>query len=125
MRLINNRNCLAINIFNCAVLLAALILSGCDQNYEKVEIDVSESIQKAIREADGKRMMARLLKEYSGGKFDMKDQYVTVGPDTDLAKLPNKHKWLKKEKLMSMNLLFLHHRLDYFSVLNFLMPLIL
>ena len=56
--------------------------------------------QKAIREADGKRMMARLLKEYSGGKFDMKDRYVTVGPDTDLAKLPNKYKWLKKEKLV-------------------------
>ncbi len=56
--------------------------------------------QKAIREADGKRMMARLLKEYSGGKFDMKDRYVTVEPDTDLAKLPAKHKWLKKEKLV-------------------------
>ena len=56
--------------------------------------------QKAIREADGKRMMARLLKEYSGGKFDMKDRYVTVGPDTDLAKLPAKHKWLAKEKLV-------------------------
>ncbi len=56
--------------------------------------------QKAIREADGKRMMARLLPEYTGCKFSMKDRYVTVGPDTDLKKLPNKYKWLLKEKLV-------------------------
>ncbi|MFO7619518.1 MAG: ATP citrate lyase citrate-binding domain-containing protein [Thermoplasmata archaeon] len=56
--------------------------------------------QKAIREGDGKRMMARLLKEYSGGKFSVEDKYVTVGPDTDLAKLPNQYKWLTKEKLV-------------------------
>ncbi|MDD4307978.1 MAG: ATP citrate lyase citrate-binding domain-containing protein [Thermoplasmata archaeon] len=56
--------------------------------------------QKAIREADGKRMMARLLKEYSGGKYSVEDKYVTVGPDTDLAKLPNQYKWLTKEKLV-------------------------
>ncbi|MBA3044863.1 MAG: ATPase [Candidatus Thermoplasmatota archaeon] len=56
--------------------------------------------QKAIREADGKRMMARLLKEYSGGKFSVEDKYITVGPDTDMAKLPNQYKWLTKEKLV-------------------------
>lgn len=56
--------------------------------------------QKAIREGDGKRMMARLLKEYSAGKYSVEDKYVTVGPDTDLAKLPSQYKWLTKEKLV-------------------------
>lgn len=56
--------------------------------------------QKAIREADGKRMMARLLKNYIEGTFSMKDRFVTVGPDTDLKKLAKKHKWLEKEKLV-------------------------
>ncbi|MCK4266588.1 MAG: ATPase, partial [Thermoplasmata archaeon] len=56
--------------------------------------------QKAIREADGKRMMARLLKEYTNGKYKVDNRYITVGPDTDMKKLPGKHKWLKKEKLV-------------------------
>ncbi len=55
---------------------------------------------KAIREADGKRMLARLFKEYSKGKYSISDKVVTVGPDTDLAKLPNHHKWLMTEKLV-------------------------
>ncbi len=56
--------------------------------------------QKAIREADGKRMLARLFKEYSGGMFSIEDKYITVGPETDLAKLPAQHKWLAREKLV-------------------------
>lgn len=56
--------------------------------------------QKAIREADGKRMMARLLKEYTDGKYSVADRYITVGPETDLKKLPSKYKWLTKEKLV-------------------------
>ena len=56
--------------------------------------------QKAIREADGKRMMARLLKEYTNGKYKVDNRYITVGPDTDMKKLPGKYKWLKKEKLV-------------------------
>jgi ATP citrate (pro-S)-lyase len=55
---------------------------------------------KAIREADGKRMLARLLKDYSGGKYKIPDKYVTVGPDTDIGKLPNQYKWLTAEKLV-------------------------
>ncbi len=55
---------------------------------------------KAIREADGKRMLARLLKEYSDGKYEIPDKVVTVGPDTDLTKLPIQHKWLTTEKLV-------------------------
>ena len=56
--------------------------------------------QKAIREADGKRMIARLLKEYTNGKYMIDDKFVTVGPETDLKKLPNQYKWLEKEKLV-------------------------
>ena len=33
---------------------------------------------KAIREADGKRMLARLLNDYSEGKFEISDKIVTV-----------------------------------------------
>ncbi len=45
--------------------------------------------QKAIREADGKRMIARLLKDYTNGKYTIDDTFVTVGPDTDLKETPN------------------------------------
>ncbi|MCW4002528.1 MAG: ATPase [Candidatus Bathyarchaeota archaeon] len=55
---------------------------------------------KAIREADGKRMLARLFKEYSNGKYTIQDKIVSVGPDTDLTKLPTEHKWLTTEKLV-------------------------
>jgi ATP citrate (pro-S)-lyase len=55
---------------------------------------------KAIREADGKRMLARLFKNYSNGMFNIPDKYVTVGPDTDLTKLSIQHKWLTSEKLV-------------------------
>src|SRR5512136_2948087 len=56
--------------------------------------------QKAIREADGKNMIARLLKEYTNGAYFIKNKFISVGPDTDLKKLPDKYKWLIKEKLV-------------------------
>ena len=55
---------------------------------------------KAIREADGKRMLARLFKDYSDGKYEISDKIVTVGPRTDITKLPSQHKWLTTEKLV-------------------------
>ncbi len=55
---------------------------------------------KAIREADGKRMIARLFKDYSEGKYSISDKIVTVGPDTDMTMLPTKYKWLNTEKLV-------------------------
>ena len=55
---------------------------------------------KAIREADGKRMLARLFKDYSDGKYVISNKVASVGPDTDLAKLPNQNKWLLTEKLV-------------------------
>ena len=55
---------------------------------------------KAIREADGKRMLARMFKDYSKGKYDISDKIVTVDPCTDMTKLPEQYKWLATEKLV-------------------------
>ncbi len=55
---------------------------------------------KAIREADGKRMLARLFTNYSEGKYNISDKAVSVGPDTDLDELSTHHKWLKTEELV-------------------------
>ena len=55
---------------------------------------------KAIREADGTRMLARLLKDYSDGKYEISDKIVTVAPDTDMAELPKQYPWLTTEKLV-------------------------
>jgi ATP citrate (pro-S)-lyase len=54
---------------------------------------------KAIREADGKRMLARLFKDYAQGNY-ISDKVVSVTPDTDLANLPKQHPWLTTEKLV-------------------------
>jgi len=56
--------------------------------------------QKAIREADGKNMIARLLKEYTNGAYYIENTFLSIGPQTDLKKLPMTNKWLTKEKLV-------------------------
>jgi ATP citrate (pro-S)-lyase len=56
--------------------------------------------QKAIREADGKNMIARLLKEYTNGTYTIENKFISIGPDTDLKKLSTTYKWLTKEKLV-------------------------
>ncbi len=56
--------------------------------------------QKAIREADGKQMIARLLKEYTSGKYVVENKFLSIGPETDIKNLPNKYKWLTSEKLV-------------------------
>ena len=55
---------------------------------------------RAIREADGKRMIARLLKDYTPRKCNVKDQFISVGPDTDLKTLPEQYPWLTEKKLV-------------------------
>ena len=55
---------------------------------------------KAIREADGTRMLARLLPDYSNGKYVISDKIVTVAPDTDMTQLPKQYPWLCTEKLV-------------------------
>ena len=39
--------------------------------------------QKAIREADGKNMIARLLKEYTNGAYTIEKKFISIGPQTD------------------------------------------
>ena len=56
--------------------------------------------QKAIREADGKRMIARLLPEYTDGAYTLENRFISVGPDTDLSELPKQYDWLLKERLV-------------------------
>jgi ATP citrate (pro-S)-lyase len=55
---------------------------------------------KAIREADGTKMLARLLKDYSDGKYEVSDKIVSVTPSTDMDQLPNQYPWLSTEKLV-------------------------
>lgn len=56
--------------------------------------------QKAIREADGKKMMARLLGDYTGGRYSIEDRYIKIGPDTDLTKVPEESPWVESERLV-------------------------
>jgi len=56
--------------------------------------------QKAIREADGKGMMTRLLGEYAGRNYTVRNRSVSVGPETDLARLSGRYPWLLKERLV-------------------------
>ncbi len=50
--------------------------------------------QRAIREYDGKRILASNWKEYFNGDFVYDFKAVLVTPETDLEKLPEKHPWL-------------------------------
>lgn len=56
--------------------------------------------QKAIREADGKQMISRLLKNYTNGKYSIEDKFIKIGPETDFKRLPYSYKWLTKDKLV-------------------------
>ena len=55
---------------------------------------------KAIREADGLRMLAHLLNDYSKQKYELSDKIVTVAPETNLLELPTQYPWLTSEKLV-------------------------
>ncbi len=55
---------------------------------------------RAIREYDGKNMMARLIAGLSEGEYTLETQYVQVGPDTQLDSLARQNPWLKKTPLV-------------------------
>jgi ATP citrate (pro-S)-lyase len=59
-----------------------------------------EMAHKAIREADGMRMLACLIKDYSNGKYEISDKVVTVTLNTDMAQLSKENPWLRTEKLV-------------------------
>lgn len=56
--------------------------------------------QKAIREAQGKKLIARLLKNYNGGKYTVEDRFICVSPETDLKDLPKMYPWLETAKIV-------------------------
>ena len=43
--------------------------------------------QRAIREYDGKRMIAQLIGDFSDGEHALADKFVQIGPDADLKKI--------------------------------------
>jgi ATP citrate (pro-S)-lyase len=59
--------------------------------------------QRAIREYDGKRMMARWMNSQTKGAtyYTLEDKVVQVGPHTELAMLPETHPWLHNERLVT------------------------
>lgn len=57
--------------------------------------------QKGIREYDAKRMMAKALPEFSGGKIKFDASQVLIGADTDLSKLEKENPWLTAQKLVA------------------------
>lgn len=57
--------------------------------------------KKGIREFDAKRLLARGLPEFSGGRFEMGPERILITPDTDLDSLDEKHPWLRDSKLVA------------------------
>jgi len=57
--------------------------------------------QKGIREFDAKRMMAKALPAFSGGKIQFEAAQVLIGPNTDLQKLEKDNPWLSTDKLVA------------------------
>lgn len=45
-------------------------------------------------------MLASLLKEYSGGKYAVENNVISVGPETDLDSLPKEHPWLSSTRVV-------------------------
>ncbi len=56
--------------------------------------------QRGIREADAKRIVAKYLPEFSGGKLNYHGLVALVTPDTDLDRMPEEHPWINEKKLV-------------------------
>ena len=56
--------------------------------------------QKGIREVDAKRLIARAVKDLSGGEFTFEDRFLLVTPETDLKELPESYPWLREARLV-------------------------
>lgn len=57
--------------------------------------------EKGIREYDAKRMIAKALPEFSGGRFSFEAEPVLIGPETDMEKLAAEHSWLGTTPLVA------------------------
>jgi len=56
--------------------------------------------QLGIREYKAKKMLSKVLKDYSLGKISYSGKVILVKPETNFSKLLKKNSWLKKEKLV-------------------------
>ncbi len=56
--------------------------------------------QKAIRECDGKKMIARWLGMKSNGRYTLADTFVQITPETSYDQILTEHPWLREEKLV-------------------------
>ena len=56
--------------------------------------------QRGIREADAKRIIAKYLPEFSGGKLRYHGLVALVTPETDIEEFPDKHPWVKDRPLV-------------------------
>ncbi|MEW6674175.1 MAG: ATPase, partial [Thermodesulfobacteriota bacterium] len=56
--------------------------------------------QRAIREYDAKRMLAKYWTEYFGKENPYGGAGVLVTPETDLTSLAGQHAWLSQKKLV-------------------------
>jgi ATP-citrate lyase beta-subunit len=56
--------------------------------------------QKAIREFDAKRMLAKYWTEYFGYETSYEGNVVLVTPETDLTDLKSKYEWLNNKRLI-------------------------
>lgn len=56
--------------------------------------------EKGIREYDAKRIMAKALPEFSGGRFTFEAEPVLVGPETNMDSLPGEHPWIGTTQLV-------------------------
>ena len=57
--------------------------------------------EKGIREYDAKRMIAKALPEFSGGRFSFEAEPVLIGPETDMDNLASAHPWLGTTPLVA------------------------
>ncbi|MGM0597839.1 MAG: ATP citrate lyase citrate-binding domain-containing protein, partial [Myxococcota bacterium] len=56
---------------------------------------------RGIREYDGKNLMASNLDKYCEDTVKINNNYLLVGPETDLANCPTQHSWLNNTKLVA------------------------
>ena len=56
--------------------------------------------QRGIREAAAKRIIAKYLPEFSGGKLEYEGLVALISSDTDLKRFPEEHPWVNEKKLV-------------------------
>lgn len=74
--------------------------------------------RKAIREYDGKRLLAKWLSNVTNGQFALGTKFVQVNPSTNYEELVKNNSWLQTDKLVAKPDQLIK-RFDIFSQLEF------